>query len=177
MEISCLAPFVRERRKNLGTCFWTLYRYRKIFTGRQRARAHARLKGPCARKSTRASLAPVRRSAHAPQTPVHKGARARAPCSRARACTRAAGACAHYVRACLALVHSAQLRVRRSCAGMDIVQPGKRKSLEMNTEKSLERAPGKVFGRIMATSWIHLTAPYDSLGDEAKASTVAKEAG
>ena len=103
--------------------------------------------------------------------------RARAPCSRARACTRAAGGCAHYARACPALVHSAQSRVRRLCAGMDVEQPGKRKSLEMNTEKSLEKAPGKVFGRIMAMSWIRLTAPYDSLGDEAKASTVAKEAG
>ena len=60
---------------------------------------------------------------------------------------------------------------------MDVELPGKRKSLEMNTEKSLERAPGKVFGRILAMSWIRLTAPYDSLGDEAKASTVAKEAG
>ena len=164
-----------EETQNIGTYFWPLSKYRKIFTGRQRARAHARLKRPCARKSTRASLAPVRRSAHASQAPVHKGARA--PCSRARACTRAAGGCAHYARACPALVHSAQSRVRRLCAGMDVELPGKRKSLEMNTEKSLERAPGKVFGRIMAMSWIRLTAPYDSLGDEAKASTVAKEAG
>ena len=162
-----------EETQNIGTYFWTLSKYRKMFTGRQRARAHARLKRPCARKSTRASLAPVRRSAHASQAPVHKGARA--PCSRARACTRAAGGCAHYARACPALVHSAQSRVRRLCAGMDVELPGKRK--EMNTEKSLERAPGKVFGRIMAMSWIRLTAPYDSLGDEAKASTVAKEAG
>ena len=94
-----------EETQNIGTYFWTLSKYRKIFTGRQRARAHARLERPCARKSTRASLAPVRRSAHAPQTPVHKGARARAPHALAR--VRARGR--------QALARTMHARVLRSC--------------------------------------------------------------
>ena len=102
-----------EETQNIGTYFWTLSKCRKIFTGRQRARAHARLKRPCARKSTRASLAPVRRSAHVPQTPVHKGARAPHALARMRARGRQAVARTMHARvlpSCTAHSHASDAR-------------------------------------------------------------------
>ena len=104
-----------EETQNIGTYFWTLSKYRKIFTGRQRARAHARLKRPCARKSTRASFAPVRRSAHASQAPVHKGARAPHALARVRAHGRQAVARtmhARVLRSCTAHSHASDACVQ-----------------------------------------------------------------